>query len=96
MNLTIAGLAIMTSLSSGSTLPIPSDQVKSSSLVTLSKDEIVKIIDSKQHANQVLDNFVVHLPTFELEQNFSVAKVALTPRNSSTLIRTRKELSEDE
>ncbi|MFT6268982.1 MAG: hypothetical protein ACJAVV_001800 [Alphaproteobacteria bacterium] len=96
MNITIASFALFANLVNVTSLPIASSQVVPSQTATFSKNELVKILETEQQTNQQLDSFTVNVPNLVLNNSMLLAKTATAPRNSATLIVSKKIVSADE
>jgi hypothetical protein len=99
MNITIASIALLTSLTNVTSLPQAENQVVPSKMNTFSKDEIVKILEKNQQENQKLDGLIAKVSrlTFDsLETNMRSLAFTSAPKNSATLLRTKRKVNADE
>jgi hypothetical protein len=96
MSITITSLALLASLTNITTTSASTNESLLSKTNTLSKDEIVQIIDNNQKANQTLEDFSISLPSLNISDNLRIARVTFVQKNSASNIRIKKELSSDE
>ena len=79
MNTIIASLALVSSIAS---MPSEETSVLPSQAVTLSKAEIVEIIDTEHKTNQLLEDFNITLPRLTV----SSQRIALLPSNNNVAV----------
>ncbi|GAB54856.1 hypothetical protein GPUN_0717 [Glaciecola punicea ACAM 611] len=96
MNITIASLAFITSLTNVSALPGSTNEVVPTQTSKISKIEIVQIIEAEQKANKELSKFYVSLPNMTIEKTLFEPKTASIRVKRTTFFTNRKTESSDE
>jgi hypothetical protein len=96
VNITIASLAFITSLTNVSALPSSTNEVLPTQTNKISKIEIVQIIEAEQKANKELDKFYVSLPNITIGKTLFEPKTASIRVKRTTLFASRKTENSDE